>query len=186
MVVLTAAVGRSSRQQPCVRECTTRGCVVVSRRTASCRAHEAASNPGMLAQRPSTLTPGQHGSLLPCPSCHWPRRWPCAAPRPPPPPRPRTRGSIHPLILCPDAPTLLLPSASLPPSGDEADLRDGKELRRLALGQSIPIVTTLAGAKATTAALRAIRAGPLLQIPLQVSQPAWGLGHLCLWRVMAG
>ncbi len=30
-------------------------------------------------------------------------------------------------------------------SGDEADLRDGKELRRLALQFSIPIVTTVAG-----------------------------------------
>ncbi|KAG2424433.1 hypothetical protein HXX76_014486 [Chlamydomonas incerta] len=51
--------------------------------------------------------------------------------------------------------------------GDEADLRDGKELRRLALQLSIPTVTTVAGARATTAALRAMRAGPLVQIPLQ-------------------
>jgi carbamoyl-phosphate synthase large subunit len=52
-------------------------------------------------------------------------------------------------------------------TGDAADLRDGKELRRQALAASIPIVTTLAGAKATTAALRAMRAGPLMMIPLQ-------------------
>lgn len=58
----------------------------------------------------------------------------------------------------------------LPLSGDEADLRDGKELRRLALQLSIPTVTTVAGAKATAAALRAMRAGPLVQIPLQVGQ----------------
>ncbi|GLI71204.1 hypothetical protein VaNZ11_016323 [Volvox africanus] len=52
-------------------------------------------------------------------------------------------------------------------SGDQADLRDGKELRRLALSLSIPTVTTVAGARATAAALRAMRAGPLVQIPLQ-------------------
>ncbi len=62
------------------------------------------------------------------------------------------------------------PPRSLPSpwrSGDEADLRDGKDLRRLALAQGIPTVTTVAGARATAAALRAMRAGPLVQIPLQ-------------------
>ncbi|MEW5317413.1 MAG: hypothetical protein WDW38_008710 [Sanguina aurantia] len=51
--------------------------------------------------------------------------------------------------------------------GDAADLRDGKALRRLALTMNIPTVTTLAGAKATAAALRAMRSGPLEQICLQ-------------------
>lgn len=31
----------------------------------------------------------------------------------------------------------------------------------------VPIVTTIAGAKATTLALKAMRAGPLEQVPLQ-------------------
>lgn len=52
-------------------------------------------------------------------------------------------------------------------SGDELDLNDGKELRRLALTLDIPTVTTLAGCSATVAALRAIRSGPLVQIPIQ-------------------
>ena len=52
-------------------------------------------------------------------------------------------------------------------AGDEADLRDGKELRRLALGLGIPTVTTLSGAKATTAAMGAMRKGPLVQTAIQ-------------------
>mmetsp|Transcript_22911 Transcript_22911/g.50216 ORF Transcript_22911/g.50216 Transcript_22911/m.50216 type:complete len:1179 (-) Transcript_22911:261-3797(-) len=52
-------------------------------------------------------------------------------------------------------------------TGDENDLRDGKDLRRLALGLGIPTVTTMAGCKATTAALRAMRSGPLVQVPIQ-------------------
>jgi len=51
--------------------------------------------------------------------------------------------------------------------GDDADLRDGKDLRRLALGLNIPIVTTLAGARATGLALAALKKGPLQMIPLQ-------------------
>lgn len=51
--------------------------------------------------------------------------------------------------------------------GDEPDLRDGKDLRRLALTLQIPIVTTIAGAKATTQALQAMAKGPLKQVPLQ-------------------
>ena len=34
-------------------------------------------------------------------------------------------------------------------TGDESDVRDGKNLRRLALGLKVPIVTTVAGARAT-------------------------------------
>lgn len=34
-------------------------------------------------------------------------------------------------------------------TGDETDVRDGKNLRRLALGLRVPIVTTVAGARAT-------------------------------------
>ncbi len=52
-------------------------------------------------------------------------------------------------------------------TGDELDLLDGKELRRLALGLDVPTVTTLAGCYATVAALRAIRSGPLVQTPIQ-------------------
>lgn len=51
--------------------------------------------------------------------------------------------------------------------GDEADLRDGKDLRRLALSMQIPIVTTIAGAKATSMALAAMAKGTLEQVPLQ-------------------
>lgn len=49
-------------------------------------------------------------------------------------------------------------------AGDEYDLRDGKELRRLALGLGIPTVTTVAGCKATAMALQAMRRGPLVQV----------------------
>jgi hypothetical protein len=35
----------------------------------------------------------------------------------------------------------------------------------------VPIVTTIAGAKATTLALKAMRAGPLQQVPLQAYFP---------------
>jgi carbamoyl-phosphate synthase large subunit len=52
-------------------------------------------------------------------------------------------------------------------SGDEYDLRDGKDLRRLALSLGIPTVTTVAGARATTMALQAMRRGPLVQVPIQ-------------------
>ena len=55
--------------------------------------------------------------------------------------------------------------------GDEPDLRDGRDLRRLALGLGVPLVTTLAGARATAAALTAMRAGPLKQVPLQTYFP---------------
>eukprot|EP00887_Chlorella_sp_A99_P008137 scaffold12.g8137.t1 len=38
-------------------------------------------------------------------------------------------------------------------TGDESDVRDGKELRRAALAHKVPIITTIAGAKATAEAL---------------------------------
>ncbi|KAG1660839.1 hypothetical protein FOA52_008950 [Chlamydomonas sp. UWO 241] len=52
-------------------------------------------------------------------------------------------------------------------SGDALDLSDGKDLRRLALGLGIPNVSTIAGCAATTEALKAMKAGPLVQIPIQ-------------------
>ena len=51
--------------------------------------------------------------------------------------------------------------------GKEIDVIDGKNLRRLALAYKVPIITTVAGAKATTAALAGMKKGPLHQVPLQ-------------------
>lgn len=57
-------------------------------------------------------------------------------------------------------------------AGDEPDVRDGKDLRRLALGLKIPIITTVAGARATTQALKGLKEdGPLTQTPLQAYFP---------------
>jgi len=56
-------------------------------------------------------------------------------------------------------------------AGDEPDVRDGKDLRRQALGLKIPIITTVAGARATTQALRGLQSGPLTQTPLQAYFP---------------
>ena len=58
-------------------------------------------------------------------------------------------------------------------AGDEPDVRDGKNLRRLALGLKIPIITTVAGARATTEALKGLKAGPLTQVPLQAYFPSY-------------
>ena len=52
-------------------------------------------------------------------------------------------------------------------AGKEVDVIDGKNLRRLALAYKVPIITTVAGAKATTAALAGMKKGPLHQVPLQ-------------------
>mmetsp|Transcript_135 Transcript_135/g.490 ORF Transcript_135/g.490 Transcript_135/m.490 type:complete len:1175 (-) Transcript_135:238-3762(-) len=52
-------------------------------------------------------------------------------------------------------------------SGDEADERDGKELRRLALGLKVPCITTVPACRATTAGLRSIKAGNMEQLALQ-------------------
>ncbi|CAD7695811.1 unnamed protein product [Ostreobium quekettii] len=57
--------------------------------------------------------------------------------------------------------------AMITSSGDALDRRDGRDLRRLTLALKIPMVTTVAGADATTKALQAIRSGPLDQVPLQ-------------------
>jgi carbamoyl-phosphate synthase large subunit len=57
--------------------------------------------------------------------------------------------------------------AMMTSSGDPADLRDGKDIRRLTLANSIPTITTLAGARATTLALSSMRRQPLELIPLQ-------------------
>jgi carbamoyl-phosphate synthase large subunit len=52
-------------------------------------------------------------------------------------------------------------------SGDEPELRDSKAIRRLALGLNVPIVTTIAGARATAMALRTMKDAPLALTPLQ-------------------
>ena len=52
-------------------------------------------------------------------------------------------------------------------TGDEPDVRDGKNLRRLALALKIPIITTVAGAQATARALRGTKEAKLHQVPLQ-------------------
>lgn len=52
-------------------------------------------------------------------------------------------------------------------AGKEVDVIDGKNLRRLALAYKVPIITTVAGAKATTSALAGMQRGPLHQVPLQ-------------------
>jgi carbamoyl-phosphate synthase large subunit len=46
------------------------------------------------------------------------------------------------------------------PSGEEAQA-DGRLIRRSALTYKVPIVTTIAGAKATAAAIRALQSDPL-------------------------
>ncbi|CAL8467948.1 g7486 [Coccomyxa elongata] len=57
-------------------------------------------------------------------------------------------------------------------TGNEEDVRDGKNLRRLALALKVPIITTLAGARATVQALEGIASGPLEQVPIQDYFPA--------------
>ena len=52
-------------------------------------------------------------------------------------------------------------------SGDEADMRDGREIRRTAVGLKVPLVTTIAGAKATAAAVGVLQEGKLDMAPLQ-------------------
>ncbi|KAL0051508.1 hypothetical protein WJX82_008912 [Trebouxia sp. C0006] len=51
-------------------------------------------------------------------------------------------------------------------TGKEVDVIDGKNLRRLALAYKVPIITTVAGAKATTSALAGMKKGPLHQVQL--------------------
>lgn len=52
-------------------------------------------------------------------------------------------------------------------TGDEPDVRDGKDLRRSALALSVPLITTVSGAAATAGALRALAGGDIEQVPLQ-------------------
>lgn len=52
-------------------------------------------------------------------------------------------------------------------TGDEPDVRDGKDLRRLALSLKVPVTTTVAGARATVQALAGMKDGPLRQVPIQ-------------------
>ena len=52
-------------------------------------------------------------------------------------------------------------------SGDDTDLKDGREIRRTAVGLKVPLVTTMAGAKATCNAVRVLQEGKLEMIALQ-------------------
>ena len=52
-------------------------------------------------------------------------------------------------------------------SGDAADMKDGREIRRTAVGLKVPLVTTVAGAKATCSAVRVLQEGALTMQPLQ-------------------
>jgi carbamoyl-phosphate synthase large subunit len=52
-------------------------------------------------------------------------------------------------------------------SGDDTDLKDGREIRRTAVGLKVPLVTTMAGAKATCNAVRVLQGGKLEMIALQ-------------------
>merc|ERR1719171_1522603 len=54
------------------------------------------------------------------------------------------------------------------PAGDEADARDGLQLRRTALAYKIPLITTVAAARAAVNAMRGIKSGgPLVTRALQ-------------------
>ena len=52
-------------------------------------------------------------------------------------------------------------------SGDAQDLVDGREIRRTAVGLKIPMVTTIAGAKATVGAVRVLQQDDLKMDALQ-------------------
>lgn len=53
------------------------------------------------------------------------------------------------------------------PSADEAAQTDGQSIRRTALDYKLPIITTIAGAKATVAAIRSLQSEPLQVKALQ-------------------
>ncbi|MDX2228374.1 MAG: carbamoyl-phosphate synthase large subunit [Leptolyngbyaceae cyanobacterium bins.349] len=53
------------------------------------------------------------------------------------------------------------------PTGEQEARADGRTIRRTALLYKIPIVTTIAGAKATAAAIRSLQSGPLTVKALQ-------------------
>jgi carbamoyl-phosphate synthase large subunit len=52
-------------------------------------------------------------------------------------------------------------------SGDETDIVDGREIRRTAVGLKVPLVTTIAGARATCAAVGVLQEGKLEMTALQ-------------------
>lgn len=52
-------------------------------------------------------------------------------------------------------------------SGDERDLKDGRDLRRSALQYKVPLITTIAGAKATAAAIESMADSPIEMLALQ-------------------
>jgi carbamoyl-phosphate synthase large subunit len=52
-------------------------------------------------------------------------------------------------------------------SGDALDQIDGRQLRRLALGYKVPIITTIAGAVATLQAVTGLKDGPVEMMALQ-------------------
>ena len=52
-------------------------------------------------------------------------------------------------------------------AGDEPDIRDGRNLRRLALAYKVPLVTTVAGARATAGAMKGLKTNTIRQVPLQ-------------------
>jgi carbamoyl-phosphate synthase large subunit len=56
-------------------------------------------------------------------------------------------------------------------SGDELDLADGRDLRRLAVTLKAPLVTTIAGAKATAEALAGMQKNKLEMKALQECVP---------------
>jgi carbamoyl-phosphate synthase large subunit len=57
-------------------------------------------------------------------------------------------------------------------SGDELDLADGRDLRRLAVSLKVPLVTTIAGARATAEAIGGMQTKPLKMSALQDYFPA--------------
>ena len=57
-------------------------------------------------------------------------------------------------------------------SGDELDLADGRDLRRLAVSLKAPLVTTIAGARATAEAIAGMQKKPLTMNALQDYFPA--------------
>ena len=52
-------------------------------------------------------------------------------------------------------------------SGDAQDLVDGREIRRTGVGYKVPLVTTVAGARATASAIGVLQEGDMDYTPLQ-------------------
>ncbi|KAF8697436.1 hypothetical protein HU200_036037 [Digitaria exilis] len=57
-------------------------------------------------------------------------------------------------------------------SGDAVDLKDGLQLRRLALAYKVPIITTVDGARATVEAIKSLKEKPIETLALQDYFPA--------------